>query len=100
VPGLGFVLGDASAPYEGRLSEFLRGVLFIGGSYYVMADWLTKRGDEPFQWLLHYEGEMRQEDGASIIRKGKAGLLVQTVSRHGSAGRSGRVTRHICKIRL
>ncbi|MBI2915028.1 MAG: heparinase II/III-family protein [Firmicutes bacterium] len=79
VPGLGFVLGDATAPYEGRLGRFLRGVLFIGGTYYVVADWLRKQGDEPFQWLLHYDGEMTEEDEGFHIRKGKANLLVKVI---------------------
>ena len=79
VPGLGFVLGDATAPYEGRLSQFLRGVLFVGGEYYVIVDWLRKRSDAPFQWLLHYDGKMTQEAEGVVIRKGKAGVLVKMV---------------------
>ena len=79
VPGFGFVLGDATAPYEGRLSQFLRGVLFVGGTYYVVVDWLRKQGNAPFQWLLHYDGEMTQEAEGVVIRKGKAGVLVKMV---------------------
>lgn len=79
VPELGFVLGDATAPYEGRLSRFLRGTLFIGNQYYVVADWLSKESDAPFQWLLHYDGKMKQEDQAYVIRKGKAALSVRMI---------------------
>ncbi|MBI2915039.1 MAG: heparinase II/III-family protein [Firmicutes bacterium] len=80
VPGLGFVLGDATAPYEGRLTRFARGVLSVGAEYFVLVDWLRKKGDEPFQWLLHYDGEMVQtDDGACLIRKGKASILVRLV---------------------
>ncbi len=79
VPGLSFVLGDATAPYEGRLRQFLRGVLFVGGEYYVVVDWLRKQTDAPFGWLLHYDGEMAQESEGYLIRKGKASLLVKMV---------------------
>ncbi|NJD01176.1 MAG: hypothetical protein FIA99_00930 [Ruminiclostridium sp.] len=79
VPGLSFVLGDASAPYEGRLSKFLRGVLFVDGEYYVVADWLEKQNDKPFKWLLHYDGEMTQSPEGCFIKKAKANLLVKVI---------------------
>lgn len=79
VPGLGFALGDAAAPYEGRLTQFLRGVLFVGNEYYVIADWLARRTDAPFQWLLHYDGERSSEGCTTVIRKGRAAVLVQIV---------------------
>ncbi|NJD02664.1 MAG: hypothetical protein FIA99_08730 [Ruminiclostridium sp.] len=79
VPGLSFVLGDATAPYEGLLCKFLRGVLFIGGEYYVVADWLEKQNDKPFKWLLHYDGEMTQRPEGCFIKKAKANLLVKLI---------------------
>ncbi|NJD04787.1 MAG: hypothetical protein FIA99_19795 [Ruminiclostridium sp.] len=79
VPGLSFVLGDAAPPYEGRLSKFLRGVLFVGGEYYVVADWLEKQNDKPFKWLLHYDGEMTQSSEGCFIKKTKANLLVKVI---------------------
>ena len=96
VPGLSFVLGDATAPYEGRLSQFLRGVLFIGGEYYVVVDWLRKKGDEPFQWLLHCDGEVTKEVEGIVIRKGKAGVLVKMVepTEHHLVVRQGYKTYH------
>ncbi|MFH1008294.1 MAG: heparinase II/III-family protein, partial [Candidatus Latescibacterota bacterium] len=79
VPGLAFVLGDASAPYEGRLSQFLRGILYVGSEYYVVADWLRKATDGPFGWLLHYDGELTRKDEGYLIRKGNANLLVKMI---------------------
>ncbi|MBI2502811.1 MAG: heparinase II/III-family protein [Candidatus Latescibacteria bacterium] len=79
VPGLGFTLGDATAPYEGRLKKFIRGVLFVGDEYYVVFDQLAKNTNEPFQWLLHYDGKMTPESEGLVIRKGGAAVLVNIV---------------------
>jgi hypothetical protein len=96
VPNLSFALGDATAPYEGRLSQFQRGVLFVGREYYVVADWLRKTGDDPFQWLLHYDGALTREAEGYVVRKGRAGVLVKVVEpvAHHLAIRQGYKTYH------
>ncbi|NJD04067.1 MAG: hypothetical protein FIA99_16060 [Ruminiclostridium sp.] len=78
-PELSFVLGDAAAPYEGRLSQFLRGVLFVGREYYVIIDWLNKQTDKPYQWLLHYDGEMIRKTKGYFIKNERANLLVKII---------------------
>jgi hypothetical protein len=48
-----YVLGDASAPYSGKL-DWLRHIVFIKNpNYFVMYDKVEAPSDSQFEWLLH-----------------------------------------------
>jgi len=47
-----YVLGDASAPYDGRLDKWLRHVVFVEPSYFVIYDEVSASSAKQFDWLL------------------------------------------------
>lgn len=79
VPGCGLIAADATAPYEWRLRRFIRRVVCVGQRYYVIVDELAKDGAGPFEWLLHYDGNLVIEGETFLINKGRARLSVRLV---------------------
>jgi hypothetical protein len=68
-----YVCGDAAAAYGGKLTKFLRHVLFLRPGAFVVLDELAAPGDAQFQWLLHAFERMQVDEGASTVaslRKG------------------------------
>lgn len=78
VSGCVIVSADASAPYEGVLTRFVRKALWLKSKCFLLVDFLEKSCEDPFEWLLHYDGELsRSEDGAFVIMQEKSGVMVR-----------------------
>lgn len=76
---LTYVCGDAAPAYGGRLTRFLRHVLFLRPGLFVVLDELAAPAPVTFQWLLHALEKM-EVDGAArrvVSRRGPATLTVR-----------------------
>ncbi len=66
-PAFGYTVGDATACYDDRLSKFLRHVISVPGSYYLILDQIVARdADRTVDILLHTppDGEFMVNDRA------------------------------------
>ena len=66
-PALGYTVGDATACYDDRLSKFLRHVISVPGSYYLILDQIVaKDADRTVDILLHTptDGEFMVNEAA------------------------------------
>lgn len=52
-PHYAYALGDATPPYAGKLSKWLRHVVFIQPNYFVVFDRVEASAAKQFDWLLH-----------------------------------------------
>jgi len=80
-PQFDYACGDAVKAYGGKLTKFLRHVLFIRPDYFVVIDELGAKEPFTFDWLLHSWEKMAVEDQANraTISRGDARLLVEFV---------------------
>jgi hypothetical protein len=74
--GLKYVFADATGPTAWKFSRNYRHFLWVGDVVVVVDD---VRVHEPgtLEWLLHYEGQTRQADGAIEISNGAARAVVR-----------------------
>jgi hypothetical protein len=78
-PWFDYACGDATEAYGGRLSKFLRHVLFVRSDYFVIIDELEAKDPSTFRWLLHSWEKMSVGDSQATVSKGDARLLVRFV---------------------
>ena len=69
-PGMTYVAGDATAAYDGKL-KFIRHVVLLRPSVFIVLDELEADQPANFQWLLHAFDKM--EIGANTIVSSRAG---------------------------
>ena len=62
-----FVIGDATAAYGGRLTAFLRAVLFIRPNTFVVYDQLEADEPRQFSWQLNAFHQMQLDPGAQSV---------------------------------
>ena len=82
---LTYLCGDATAAYGGRLSRFLRRVLFLRPGVLVVLDELAAPAPAAFSWLLHAFEKMRVSEAEREVvstRQG-ASLTVRLASENG-----------------
>jgi hypothetical protein len=80
--GFDYLLGDATAAYEGRLTRAYRHVYFLKPDIVVIADELTAPQPSTFQFLLHGQNEFEVDEAGQrlLVRRGKAGVAVDYMS--------------------
>jgi len=61
-----YVLGDATAPYDGKLSKWLRHVVFVEPNYFVIYDELAASSAKQFDWLLHLKNMGGEDYNLSV----------------------------------
>ncbi len=76
---LSYVCGDAAAAYGGKLTRFLRHVLFVRPGLVVVLDDLAAPEPATFQWLLHTLEKIEVDPSQQrvIARRGPASLTVR-----------------------
>ncbi len=74
--GWDIVAGDASKTYPGLLSKFVRTLCFIHPDIVVVRDVVECEGERHAEWLIHPEGEIRSEDGTTVIESGSVRMTV------------------------
>jgi hypothetical protein len=77
--GFDYVLGDATAAYEGRLTRALRHVLFVKPGLIVLADELAAPQPSSFQWMLHGQAEFTLDPTRQrlTLDRETAGVIVE-----------------------
>lgn len=77
--GFCYTTGDATEAYGGRLTKFLRHVLFCRPDYFVLMDELETAQPATFQWLLHSRSPMALAEAVQQVTcaHGEARLRVQ-----------------------
>jgi hypothetical protein len=80
--GFDYVLGDATASYEGRLTRAHRHVLFVKPDLVILADELEAPQPSVYQWMLHGAVEFRVEESAQrvALERERAGVIVDYVA--------------------
>jgi len=76
---LSYVAGDAAEAYGGRLTRFLRHVLFLRPGLFLVLDELAAPAPSHYQWLLHALEKMELDEaaGSVLARRGEASLRVR-----------------------
>jgi hypothetical protein len=82
---LGYVCGDATAAYGGRLKMGRRHVLLIRPDVVVMVDDLEAPGPSEFQWLLHTWEQLQLDEAAQtmVSQRGDASMQVRLFATDG-----------------
>jgi len=80
--GLDYLLGDATASYEGRLKRAWRHVIFVKPDVIVLADELEAPYAAVYQWMLHAQQPFEVDEAAQrlLLDRGKAGVAVEYVA--------------------
>jgi hypothetical protein len=80
--GLDYVVGDATASYEGRLKRALRHVVFLKPDVVIIADELEAPAPGTFQWMLHAHQAFEVDEAGQrlITNRGSAGVMVDYVA--------------------
>jgi hypothetical protein len=80
--GLDYVVGDATASYEGKLTAARRHVIFLKPDVVVLADELRAPQPATYQWMLHAQKpfEMRESQQRLVVDRERAGVLVDYVA--------------------
>ena len=76
---LDYACGDAAKAYDGKLSKFLRHVVFFRPDCLVLVDEVSAPHASRFDWLLHSWEEMDLGSNRATVRKGDARLLADFV---------------------
>lgn len=78
----GYVCGDASRAYGGRLTRFRRHVLLVRPSLVCIVDDLEAPEAAELQWLMHAPErlDLREEDGTFTSRRGDASMDVHLLT--------------------
>lgn len=82
---LTYVCGDAAAACGGKLTTFLRHVLFLRPGIFVVLDELAAPAPAQFQWLLHALEEMKVDESSRTVISTRGGASL-TVRLEGEAG--------------
>jgi hypothetical protein len=80
--GMEYLVGDATASYEGRLNKALRHVVFIKPDLIVLADEVEASKPSAYQWMLHGQAsfDVREGEQRLVLDREKAGVVVDYVS--------------------
>jgi len=80
--GLDYVVGDATAAYEGRLKRFWRHIFFVKPDVIVIADEVEAARPSTFQWMLHAQAEFQVDEARQrlTLDRGAAGVIVDYAS--------------------
>jgi len=80
--GMDYVLGDATAAYEGRLERAWRHVIFVKPDVIVLADELRAAKPSTYQWMLHAQQpfQVQEPEQRLVLDRGKAGVVVDYVA--------------------
>jgi len=80
--GMEYMVGDATASYEGRLSKALRHVVFVKPDLIVLADEVEAPKPSTFQWMLHGQEafDVQEKGQRLILDRERAGVVVDYVS--------------------
>lgn len=80
--GFDYVVGDATASYEGRLKRAVRHVLFLKPDLVVLVDELEAAKPSTFQWMLHglEAFTLQPEQQRLELKRAKAGVLVDYIA--------------------
>ncbi len=77
--GIEYACGDASKAYDGKLTKYLRHVIFLRPGCFVLVDELGAPAASTFQWLLHSWEKMALDGQTATISRGDARLLAEWV---------------------
>ncbi|MBL8222129.1 MAG: heparinase II/III family protein, partial [Bryobacterales bacterium] len=80
--GLDYVVGDATASYQGKLDRALRHVVFVKPDVVVIGDELAASSPSTYQFLLHGHQafEVDEANRRLILDREKAGVVVDYVA--------------------
>lgn len=80
--GLDYVVGDAAAAYEGKLTTARRHVIFLKPDVVVLADELAAPRPSTYQWMLHARKpfEVREDMQRLTVERERAGVVVDYVA--------------------
>ncbi len=80
-----YLSGDATEAYGGRLTGFLRHVLFLRPGLFMILDDLAAPGASRFEWLLHSYEKMTVDTSAGTVESARSGasLRVKLACEHG-----------------
>jgi len=70
---LTYLCGDAAAAYGGKLTRFLRHVLFLRPGLFVVLDELASPAPARFDWLLHAIEKMQVDEAAHTVTASRGG---------------------------
>ena len=81
-PEVDYVVGDAAAAYEGRLTRCLRHVVFVKPDFIVLYDDLAAKEPATFQFMLHGLSPFKIDEGHNVVQEAqpKAQVAVQYLS--------------------
>ena len=74
--GWSMVVADASKTYPELLKKFVRTVLLIGSDTVIIRDVVECEGLRHAEWLLHYDGKMRDEGLVSVVESQGVSLRI------------------------
>jgi len=79
---LDYVVGDAAASYEGKLTDARRHVIFLKPDVVVVADELRAPRPSTFQWMLHAQKPFELREGAQqlVLERERGGVVVDYVA--------------------
>jgi hypothetical protein len=81
--GYTYVAGDATAAYMGKLTKWIRHILFLRPGLFLLLDEIEAPSPSRFQWLLHAFDKMEIHGNQIISRRGEATLEVHLACAQG-----------------
>lgn len=75
-PGIAYLCGDATPAYNGRLTRFLRHVLFLRPGAFLLLDELAAPGEAEFEWRMHALERMDVDSQELSVTSNRTGALV------------------------
>lgn len=84
-PGYSFVAGDATPAYTGKLSKWIRRILFLRPGLFLLLDEIAAPTRSRYQWMLHAFDKMDVTDASIKSRRKGAALDVYLACPQGLA---------------
>jgi hypothetical protein len=80
--GMDYVVGDATASYEGKLRRAIRHVVFVKPDVVVIGDELEAASPSTFQFMLHGRAQFAADESRQrlVLEREKAGVVVDYIS--------------------
>jgi hypothetical protein len=78
--GLDWITGDAAQAYEGKLTQFLRHVVFVKPDVVLLVDEVATAQPAALQWMLHGLEQFQVSGRHLELARGSAGVLVDYLS--------------------
>lgn len=73
-PGYTYVAGDAAPAYDGKLTRWVRGILFLRSGLFLLLDEIEAPTPSRYQWMLHAFEKM-EIDGARVTSRRRGAVL-------------------------